>query len=578
MSNPTIFNDRTYFDLRLTLHILVVTDGAINLWEAPAEPQGSNEGFTLREMARALWDAPSNLYPYTNFVVDHAVHGTGTPSNRIRSEVDPETGTTRKWTQYDPFQFDDPGFKLSNYHQVWFFGYWPGNPNANDQYATPSNRVPLSTAEQKILAAWMNAGGGVFATGDHGLLGNHLCGNISRVGQMRRWSDLGISNDVPSVSGFDRIDTIVPVRTVNGQPEVEFDDQSDDVPKPLYLKRFELWDGLLRVNQSSSRLKQSIDRWAPHPILCSPLGPIDILPDHMHEGLVQEDADVQLDATDALDKKEFPGGANRPRPEVVAWATVRGGNVVYDDLGVPSVMHRIVPTVSVYDGERAKVGRVVVDSTFHNWLDINVRGTGSSGPRTGLLAKNLELVHHYVRNIAQWLATASQRDWMRNGMFLHVIANTGGWSEYHNIPMLIGEQATNVLGQVASVCARNGLIFESWWFDERLVDVRKASMAQLALPAKEFVLHHVLGAMAAAVFDLIPKLRHRKPEDRLPEHDTPREFELIAAHLDAARRAGVRAVTAEWRRSLTLTARFLEAIDESVGGDDGPSRPNKDAI
>lgn len=89
------------FDLKLTLRILIVTDGAINLWDIPAEPagQGSNEGFTLRETARALWDAPGDLYPYTRFVVDHAIHGTGpmTVRSRIRKGAKSERGqnTTR---------------------------------------------------------------------------------------------------------------------------------------------------------------------------------------------------------------------------------------------------------------------------------------------------------------------------------------------------------------------------------------------------------------------------------------------------------------------------------------------------
>jgi hypothetical protein len=581
--NPIGLSDEVKFSLRFTLRILVVTDGAINLWDTPPEPEGNNQGFTLREMARALWDAPKGLYPYTNFVVDHAIHGTGGTTTRARTVNDPETGKTRTWMEYESFRFDSPGFRLDSYQQVWFFGFWPGNPAPNGQYSTPSHRAPLSTSELRILTTWMNAGGGVFATGDHGLLGTHLCGHIPRVNKMRRWFELGLSNSVPSPTDSGRVDTIVPVRTTNGRPEVVFEDQSDDTPKPLNLKRYTLWDGALRLAQSPSRYRLNLSsRWAPHPILCSPLGAINILPDHMHEGLVCEDDEVVLTSADSNGIKEFPGGARRPTPEVIAWATIRGGNVVYNDFGYPTLSRRVVPTISVYDGQRANVGRVVVDSTWHNWLDINVRGTGAAmriNPQTGqpekptgLQGKNLELVHNYVRNIAQWLATEVERDWMRYGLHLHIIANTGGWAELVNVRRLIGERAANVLGQVVSECTLNQMVFEKWWGGERLAGVGEDGAAKLVLPSREFVYQHVLGAMTEAAFELIPRLpRHDGSDERLPECDSVKEFELITARLDSARRDGVRAMTAEWRDALKYTSHFLDTVEQSAGADGCPT-------
>ena len=337
----------------------------------------------------------------------------------------------------------------------------------------PANRVQLSEAELRIVADFMAAGGGVFATGDHGLLGSRIiAGNVARVNKMRRWFDLGISNNVPSATDYDRIDTIVPVRSAGGVPEVLFADQSDDTPKRLRLRRYPLWDGPFAFTARS----RAFGRWAPHPIMCTPLGPLATLPDHMHEGLVREDTEVLLDSIDQAGRPEFPGGAHRPTPEVIAWSQVFGGDVDYRDAGVSPLVHRTEPTVSAYDGQQAGLGRVVVDSTWHNWLDINVRGvgadprpdptTGTYAPPTGLLGPHLELVHDYVRNIAQWLATGEQRTWMREGFFLHLIANTSGWSQVVNIGELIGEQAANVLGSATSACTMTGLIYEPWWFEE----------------------------------------------------------------------------------------------------------------
>jgi hypothetical protein len=427
-----------------------------------------------------------------------------------------------------------------------------------------------------VLAGWMNAGGGLFATGDHAFLGTYLAGDVPRVSSMRRWRDLGISDNVPSAYEASRIDTIVPVRTIDGQPGVTFEDQSDNVPKPLHLKRYFLWDGLMHLGHTP-RSKLEMVRWTPHPILCSPLGAIDILQDHMHEGLVREDGEVALGS-------DFPGGANRPQPEVIAWAEVRGGNVVYNDFGyTPSVLHRVVPVVSAYDGEPASVGRIVVDSTWHNWLDINVRGTGAAqriNPQTGqfelpsgLLGKNLELVHNYVRNIAQWLSTPSQRESMRNGTFLHIVANTGGWAGLINIRLLLGERATNVLGQAISACERNGLVFSPWWYDGAVAGFRKDSAGALSGPSEEFVSHHVLGAMTEAILELMPTLpRKTETASRSLDSDSTREFQLIGARLDSARRAGVRALAAEWRASLEATAHFLDVIERVVVDDAPPTR------
>ena len=566
MTTQFEISDRLQFDLKVTLRILIVTDGAINLWDIPAEPANmDNTGFTLREMASALWDALGSEYPYTRFAIDHAIHGTGEFRSRARVEVEPGNGQTRTWTELDGFRFDHPSFRLGSYNQVWFFGFWPGNPRPDGGYDTPPNRVPLSRRELQVISSWMNAGGGVFATGDHGLLGSHLSGDILRVNQMRRWFDRGLSNDVPSLSGYDRIDTVVPVRRVNGQPEVQFNDQSDNTPKPLRLKRFTLWDGLLRVAQPASSSKIAALRWAPHPVLCSPLGPIDILPDHMHEGLVREDDEVELDGRGMAGEKEFPGGSDRPRPEVIAWSTVQGGNVVYDDAGNARILeHRVVPTVSVYDGERVSVGRIVVDSTWHNWLDVNVRGSGGGPQATGLQGRNRELVHCYVRNIAQFLASASQRQAMRDGLFLYVVTHTSGWAELLGDEKYLGQRASNVLGQVAAECTRSGLVFEPWIRDEHVAGAMQMKLGKLALPSKDFVMESVLGPMVEAIFELVPSLPRANGEQDVQREDTMATFERIGARLRTAQRKGVVAMSAEWRESLRNGAAVLDAIDRAV--------------
>jgi hypothetical protein len=87
---------------------------------------------------------------------------------------------------------------------------------------------------------------------------------------MRRWHD-----NVPSVGDSDRIDTIVPVKMTGGIWQVSFDDQSDDTPKPLILTRYFLWNVLQHLRQLPRGAQIDITRSTPHPILCTPSGPID---------------------------------------------------------------------------------------------------------------------------------------------------------------------------------------------------------------------------------------------------------------------------------------------------------------
>jgi hypothetical protein len=134
---------------------------------------------------------------------------------------------------------------------------------------------------------------------------SHLSGNILRVREMRRWFDLGLSNDVPSVAGYDRFDTVVPVRQVDGHPEVTFDDQSDNTPKALRPNSSP--SGMARSSCTAPGAVQAgCHQMGPHPVLCSPLGPIAILRDHVHEDLVREDDEVELNGLDAYGAPESP--------------------------------------------------------------------------------------------------------------------------------------------------------------------------------------------------------------------------------------------------------------------------------
>src|SRR5690606_18270061 len=99
--------------------------------------------------------------------------------------------------QISNFKFDT-SVNLSTFDQVWLFGISSGGS--------------ISTAELTAVENYMNGGGGLFATGDHGALGKTMCGNIIRVKDMRIWSDTHVDNDLNEVSmgGRRRNDTNAP--------------------------------------------------------------------------------------------------------------------------------------------------------------------------------------------------------------------------------------------------------------------------------------------------------------------------------------------------------------------------------
>jgi hypothetical protein len=288
------------------------------------------------------------------------------------------------------FQFDT--HDLSGYDQIWLIGW--------------DSSASLSTAEQDAVCRFMNKGGGVFATGDHAALGSSLASSLPRVRSMRHW------NAPPPPLGPTRVDTTMP----DHQGVVVFENQSDDIPQKLRLKWY-TWGESYFARQVY-----------PHPLLCSQTGAITEFPDHMHEGEVIEP--TVLDAVmsaggQSFDEYPADSQGNRVAPEIVAWGWTEG----YADPQVMTGVHvgdpgtsnkRWTGTVGAYDGKRAGVGRVVVDSTWHHFFDINLIGDNAANrpsftdPRKNLWSKGftysadgqriLSKIDQYYRNIVNWLS------------------------------------------------------------------------------------------------------------------------------------------------------------------------------
>lgn len=266
---------------------------------------------------------------------------------------------------------------LLDFDVLWMIG----KDGRNDPNSVGTSGAGISESEIAAIARFMDAGGGVFATGDHDSIGAEMCGHIPRVRAMRAWYG---ANDTatpmpadfprnhPSITAA-RADTTQrnPAGSYADNSFVWFENQSDSVPQPI-----------TPVTSPA------------HPILRRNGADIVIYPDHMHEGrTLGEVATYSYDQTLTFDGEsfvEFPlVDGNRQMPEVIAsgQTTPYASKYVASNSFVGSNSAASGPqevaSLSVYDGRAVGVGRIVTGSTFHHYVDINL--TGDSGVNTPAL-------------------------------------------------------------------------------------------------------------------------------------------------------------------------------------------------
>jgi hypothetical protein len=472
------------------LRILVVIDGRIELHKEP-------DLFGLGYALDALTQMPS---------IAHVVVGLAT---REASISDFSRGGRE--VLYTAFKFTQEGFNLDHWDQVWLFA---DRPNVEDGGPSDTDaRIPgpyeLTDQEVLRLVEWMDRGGGVFAVGDHSILGASLCHRIPRVRTMRRWTH---ADGVPENSG--------PSRNQTEQPSTEAFPERDLNLQPVELAYI----------QTMNHLPFGVMH-RPHALMCTKYGPIQRFPDHMHEGEVVPEDEVQLDRgldIPGYDKPEYPdavptflpfGSAGigtiawRPRPQVIAYGRTTNPLVVG---GPPesevNALYRLVSLgykrfglVSVYDGARANVGRVVCDSTWHHWFSYNLAGIAAAG--------NVDFgkMTSYYRNIALWLASPEKRA---------EIALSAVWLMLTELPMAfagrrtvwkMGERATELLNEWVSPCWVNELVaaqFDatSLYLAQRVEDSPNEG-PRWGVLSEEVVHRAVLGSLCVELFPLASEVQ-----------------------------------------------------------------------
>ena len=326
---------------RCVVKVLLVCDSGLNFGVG---------GFDLSEFLTTFNELESQSFVNYEVTLAHRQTITNSPNPVVVDHI-------------SNFRFDT-SVNLDDFDQVWLFAIDPNTPG-------------IPAAEVNAIEAYMDGGGGLFATGDHGALGKTMCGEIPRVKKMRYWDDFppGSSGDVNEVSmaGKRRNDTNQP-RPGNSSANT-FDHQSDNIPQTIAVRTFA--GGF------------------PHPLLSispvlRPSGIIDIMPDHPHEG-------------ECAPETSFTVNGITVPTQIIATSFVPGGNTTEGLGGKVATVPHCFPSIAVWDGRLANVGRIVVDSTWHHFVNINLNGADSGG-QSGLDTADFIVIRQYYMNIARWMS------------------------------------------------------------------------------------------------------------------------------------------------------------------------------
>ena len=463
--------------------------------------------------------------------------------------------------KYTGFRFDmtDNGSSvIDRYEQIWCFGFKPDNIAGPDSNIDLPSSFPTSDSELAKLANWMKERkGGIFATGDHDYLGASMCHQIPRIGTMRRWTN---ADGVPPIDTPDRIDTLRP-------PSPEFEPSNPGGPLPMS-----------NQNQQGDLEPQPIDwvpwrtvvlspfvrRTRPHPVLCHPtLGPINVMPDHAHEGLCRDTGTVNLDDTYDFDglgaQSEYPeaiDGGLRPEPTVIAYGSTLASPPYNFSIG-PQPARLRFPMVSVYDGHRAGVGRVATDSTWHHWMDVNITDMKNAA------GTDWDKISRYFINLAVWL---SPPNYGTSCLFLHTFM-----SHFQNVGLQEYSRSLDAVTLGRSLRDHLSFTFGPCWITEivhqllEILDLRfqhdpiwELPDPCLTCPPWDLIENAVLGGLIQASFDEVEKVKAAAAEVRNlgAKIESPEKLMLggvVPALSNFAK---------EWRKDMKRSEKMLKQLVE----------------
>ncbi len=338
----------------------------------------------------------------------------------------------------------DSVLKPPKFDEIWFFGI---HQKKLKHYTLtfPKGGGPeseLNQSEVDLLTAQMrsdggNPGIGVLMAGDHAnpppdivlepsddlfcppldhklflSLGRAIGYKVPRAGLMRNWEG------PPTHCCEDSFNTQVIPR--GGDPYGTFL-QADAQPQHLDLKKFDP-DGTPNPNGQ------------PHQLFIDTSGqPIDVFPDHMHEGELL-----------------------MPEPDPAIWPIASGLQPIPRLLaeGTDKRNGRKLKIVAAYDGDAVNLGRIVADSSWHHYFNVNLNLLRADSPK----GSDADRIGQYYANLAVWLAPLSVRRQMAKFMLAWLGQHPLIMEEAGGGPLNLGRAAFRILVRVSSPCEINELL------------------------------------------------------------------------------------------------------------------------
>jgi len=184
---------------------------------------------------------------------------------------------------------------------------------------------------------------------------------------------------------------------------------------------------------------------------------------------------------------------------------------------------RIYDVVIAYDGDKAGVGRIVADSTWHHYFNVNLKGFPVYG------AVRSQLAQFYV-NLALWLSPPAKRAQISCWLRWKLLQVPTVQMAYRDSRFELGKAAAGVLRRIAGPCVIRDVFYP----------VMDLTIAPDALrPSEELM----LGGVLHEHFEALE--RADAGEELAPEEDT-----------DALLERGIRAAHDD----------FLAELEKQIGG------------
>lgn len=364
----------------------------------------------------------------------------------------------------------------------------------------------LKADERTLIHTAMDQGLGVFAAGDHGKIGAGLCGDLKRIRFMQKWHD-----SLPDTLRFSKNSIMPsPIEPFQGS-------ENDDLAAMISKLSYHCYHYPSPVERKAKRT-EFYEAKHVHPLFCDENGSeVSFLPDHPHEGEVEipwshqryQDVLAKEPARAEAFVQDF--GEMGPDQLPLLWeivASLPNRRLVGpwgDYLPSGNLEQVMFGAVGAYNGHlhQNPRGRIVVDSSFHHWVNGNLTGipyeagisVSDRKERRALRGTPaLEQIQRYFCNVIQWLIPRSQK----RDMYLSILANSledGYLENYIALQNMPEWQIGRATIRILSTFYGSNFIACSWkhfsqlkGFDERILAVDQRWLER----CDEIVVGHIM--------------------------------------------------------------------------------------